>query len=456
MPFHDKDCIGFDIVQKFLAGTEAGRRACFSRPKWTACSILQRQLPERGNKSPRLRLSKPSSPRHSPVLGRPRGGTGYCGSLPHPLPACFVANSEMAEQSLSKGRGHRTQPRGLVDTEVGGVTEGSHHEIGTMKSNLRAKWSHEMKLFLIGLLKDHDVPGFRTQKAWSKEAWRNIVCGLNQKFSVSFTISQVKQKEQDLKKDYRSVKSLLDEGSFGWDSERNMVDAPDTVWASFASRRNIKDALQWRDKSFPYYDELIPLYEGRYAEGRTSHGKEQYASMSNHASTLSSHPAEVTEAYHVPSPTIPVLNESDLHFTLDDEVEDANLDPHPLSFTPRQHTQAPPRPAQTSSGKCCTWPRKRQKCDCDNGFLERYLKMKQEEIDLFAAIDKKLEGPYSITECITAIQKLDGLQIGDMLMAADIFRCRDNREIFMSFSRDELRLAWLTREIARNQTNDQN
>ena len=41
-----------------------------------------------------------------------------------------------------------------------------------------------------------------------------------------------------------------------------MVDAPDDVWASFASRRNSKDALQWRDKSFPYSDELVPLYEG--------------------------------------------------------------------------------------------------------------------------------------------------------------------------------------------------
>ncbi|TVU13044.1 hypothetical protein EJB05_46719 [Eragrostis curvula] len=51
---------------------------------------------------------------------------------------------------------------------------------GTRK---RAKWSHEVKLFLIRLLKDHDVPGFRTQNAWSKEAWTNIVCRLNAKYA---------------------------------------------------------------------------------------------------------------------------------------------------------------------------------------------------------------------------------------------------------------------------------
>ena len=116
--------------------------------------------------------------------------------------------------------------------------------LGITKSNPRAKWSHQMKVYLIRLLKDYDVPGFRTQNAWSTEAWTNIVCRLNQKFGVLFNVKQVKQKEQDLKKDYRSVKDLLDESGFGWDSERNMVDAPDSVWASFAARRNSKDALQ--------------------------------------------------------------------------------------------------------------------------------------------------------------------------------------------------------------------
>jgi hypothetical protein len=57
-------------------------------------------------------------------------------------------------------------------------------------------------LFLIQLLKDHDVPGFRTQNSWSKEAWNNIVRRLNEKFGTSYTLGQVKQKEQDLKKDY--------------------------------------------------------------------------------------------------------------------------------------------------------------------------------------------------------------------------------------------------------------
>lgn len=71
---------------------------------------------------------------------------------------------------------------------------------------------------------------------------------------------------------------MIAESGFGWDKDRMMVDAPASVWAAFAARKNSKDALQWRDKSFPYYDELALLYEGRYAEGRTRRRMDYYTS----------------------------------------------------------------------------------------------------------------------------------------------------------------------------------
>ena len=103
-----------------------------------------------------------------------------------------------------------------------------------------------MKTFLIELLKDYNVPGYRTQNAWSKEAWNSITNRMNQKFSLSLTLAQVKQKEQDLKKDFRSVKDLVGESGFGWDPNRMMVVAQDEVWETFGERIN-KDALIWRE-----------------------------------------------------------------------------------------------------------------------------------------------------------------------------------------------------------------
>lgn len=47
------------------------------------------------------------------------------------------------------------------------------------------------------------------------------------------------------------------------------------------------------------------------------------------------------------------------------------------------------------------------------------------------------------------LEDLDGLQVGDLLMASDIFKIKDNREVFLSFKNDALRLAWITREIGK-------
>jgi hypothetical protein len=331
-----------------------------------------------------------------------------------------------------------------------------------------------MKLFLIGLLKDHDVPGFRTHNAWSKEAWTNIVCRLNAKFGCSFTLNQVKQKEQDLKKDYRVVKELQEESGFGWDSERKMVTAPPNVWANFAARKNNSDALTWQDKSFPYFDDLFALYDGemldqqkvlfsnrscnfffspvlqcnyagRYAEGRTRHGMDHYANKAKKASNPSTQQASAAGTYQSPSPTWPAEFDSGLQFSFDEEA----------GVTPVQHMQTPPSSTPTPLEGTESRRGKKQKtksCSPEEGFHERYLKLKREEIDRFAAIEeKKLEDPYSINKCITVLESLNDLQMGDILLASDIFQNKNNREVFLSFQGDAIRLAWVKREIGRLQ-----
>jgi hypothetical protein len=189
---------------------------------------------------------------------------------------------------------------------------------------------------------------------------------LNAKFGCSFTLNQVKQKEQDLKKDYRVVKELEEESGFGWDSERKMVTAPPNVWANFVARKNNSDALTWQDKSFPYFDDLFALYDGeildqqkilfsnrscnflfspvlqcncagRYAEGRTRHGMDHYANKAKNASNPSTQQAPAAETYQSPFPTWPAEFDSGLQFPFDEEA----------GVTPVQHMQTPPSSTPT-------------------------------------------------------------------------------------------------------------
>jgi hypothetical protein len=112
----------------------------------------------------------------------------------------------------------------------------SYIMLGTKRAVSRANWNHQRILYLIGLLKQHDLPRFRTDNAWSKDAWISMVGQFNSKFSLAFTVGQVKQKEQDLKKDFRAVKGLQEESGFGWDSSRMMVTAPESVWMGLEER----------------------------------------------------------------------------------------------------------------------------------------------------------------------------------------------------------------------------
>jgi hypothetical protein len=63
------------------------------------------------------------------------------------------------------------------------------------------------------------------------------------------------------------------------------------------------------------------------------------------------------------------------------------------------------------------------------------------------AIEEKIsEDPYSINKCIIVLEGLNGIHMGDILMASDIFKSKNNREVFLSFTCDALQLAWIKRD----------
>jgi hypothetical protein len=184
---------------------------------------------------------------------------------------------------------------------------------------------------------------------------------------------------------------------------------------------------------------------------------DHYASKAKDASVPLMQAAHVVETYQSPCTMINAPCESGLQFPFDEEVDEVKMDFSQHSTNPINHTQVLPTSTQIPTEVPEDRRVKKQKtksASLNDGFHERYLKLKKEEIDRFAAIEeKKLEDPYSINKCITVLEVLHGLQMGDILVAADIFKSKENREVFLSFSSDALRLAWIKREIERHQNN---
>jgi hypothetical protein len=107
-------------------------------------------------------------------------------------------------------------------------------------------------------MREFNSPRYRGQNGWVKEGWNAIVERMNQKFtSTKFVVSQLKDREQRLKRDYNTVTLLLSKSGFGWDPNLKMATTIAEKW------EELPESLQkFKDKPFPYYDDLDEIYNG--------------------------------------------------------------------------------------------------------------------------------------------------------------------------------------------------
>jgi hypothetical protein len=87
---------------------------------------------------------------------------------------------------------------------------------------------------------------------------------MNEKFTLTkFVVSQLKDREQMLKKYYNTVTLLLSKSGFGWDSNLKMATTIDEKWDELPENLH-----RFKDKPFPYYDDLDEIYNGKVAGGK--------------------------------------------------------------------------------------------------------------------------------------------------------------------------------------------
>jgi hypothetical protein len=116
----------------------------------------------------------------------------------------------------------------------------------------RAVWTNTRTSFFVSTLREFNSPRYRGQNGWVKEGWNAIADRMNEKFtSTKFVVSQLKDREQRLKKDYNAVPLLLLKSGFGWDPNLKMVTTIDEKWSELP-----ENLQKFKDKSFPYYDDL--------------------------------------------------------------------------------------------------------------------------------------------------------------------------------------------------------
>ncbi|CAN6332553.1 unnamed protein product [Urochloa humidicola] len=307
---------------------------------------------------------------------------------------------------------------------------------------------------------------YRGQNGWTKEGWNSMATRLNNKYPVSkFTVSQIKDREQRLKKDHNIVKSIVSKSGFGWDPEIKMPTAIDEKWKELSEEQQ-----KWRTRPFPYYDDLYDIYDGKVAEGkrcrRTTDGQSEKGNIN--LSSLEDSIPENSTYFGMGSP-VTTRTATDFNFDLGHEDEmntnaaDSTYD-DPTCFPENRQNlntdREEDRPENSArSGQRARsaekGPEKNRLRKNKDVVLESLVALRKEELESYKELkSKQIESykqvklaqmertdpnndPYSMAKCVEKLQEIDILPAPELLKTINYLK-KDklNREIFMTLKGD--------------------
>lgn len=100
-----------------------------------------------------------------------------------------------------------------------------------------AKWTESVTNLFIGLLVDEVKKGNRTSSTFNKAGWRNIQTEFVRQTGCQYSMVQLRNKVNKLRKQYGSFQKLMSQSGFGWDNvnKRVVVDDP-SIWEAHIKR----------------------------------------------------------------------------------------------------------------------------------------------------------------------------------------------------------------------------
>ncbi|KAL3719192.1 hypothetical protein ACJRO7_004189 [Eucalyptus globulus] len=135
------------------------------------------------------------------------------------------------------------------------------------RQTFSAKWTESVTNLFIGLLVDEVKKGNRTSSTFNKAGWRNIQTEFVRKTRCQYSMVQLRNKVNKLRKQYSSFQKLMSQSGFGWDNVNKRV-VENVEWAKFKKDR------------FPEYPELCIVFGDTYVTGQYVIGNAQDLTVS--------------------------------------------------------------------------------------------------------------------------------------------------------------------------------
>ncbi|KQJ94104.1 hypothetical protein BRADI_3g08520v3 [Brachypodium distachyon] len=266
----------------------------------------------------------------------------------------------------------------------------------------KASWNAKLEKNLVELLHEHNNSYHRGQNGWSRESW-NTMASLFQKRHkhLNFSKSQLQDKEKDLKRDQKMIKAARMQSGVGWDDKKCRFLAGPHLWEICPLIK------RYKNKAFPLYDLLDELHARQTADGKLSFTSTSEPSMEDEEETERGVQRRVQ-----------VDHDERRAQVEHEQVGDARV----AADTTRNLIVAK-----------------------GNKPKNRFVDTKEKEAT------KEDGNEFSITRCMAELRTLQEITPDEKLMASELFRIADNREMFVNLvaDKDGTALLWIRRHIAK-------
>uniref|UniRef100_A0ACD5U200 Uncharacterized protein n=1 Tax=Avena sativa TaxID=4498 RepID=A0ACD5U200_AVESA len=329
----------------------------------------------------------------------------------------------------------------------------------------RARWTSQYEKGLVDVLTEYKFSHYRGQNGWTSEGWNQIVKDLNDHFpEAKFVKSQVQDKEGQMKKEYKVVKSIVNRSGISWNSTSCMINTTPEKWEEIVEEDPKFRRLQ--GKEFPFFDALDLLYEGNIAQGK-------HCMTSSQPPYITSRKRQSDERQSTSRNVAPKISAmTSQRFSEDEgqnrfsEVERTSASGRSLSYQSQNDDELNPQGGEEDEDVQRSFDQENSRSG--NGgaqsararkhmshtsvpvprieeTMSEFVKLKREQ----AGIKEQASGKqYSIPKCLEVLNVMVDVSDEIKILASDVFKDASNRELFLSYD-PRLRGLWLKKEVGK-------
>ncbi|XP_035821209.1 uncharacterized protein [Zea mays] len=321
----------------------------------------------------------------------------------------------------------------------------------------RADWNPGLERSLVDILHEFKESGYRGDNGWNSEGWNRMVKEFHVRNKyVSFTKSQIQDKEGQLKRDYKMLKAAKQQSGSTWNEKRNMVEGPPALWENLMVTFPKIKKFNNNKATFPLFDALGELYDGHLAEGTWN------------CTSLEAPQEEEPNEQLQDVEDGPQGFDLNVVHDVDDEVDDALTERNEDMLQGRANTlsrdeESGQRRPAASRNKQEKEPKKPRKTDNIENMMNKYLEMRSKQVEDEAAREKEAREKetrekeaaqsedFSIKTCISVLNTMEEVTKLEKAKAYSVFtKSKENRETFICACEadQESALIWLRNEMA--------